>query len=146
MNQYRYTIFSLLLGVSMISKSEAEIKHECGDPKKEQFDRVSVTITHCIDSYGPDTNGSYEFYYDYDVIFFELGSESVSGKRYADTPEEASLIRITESGKERFFEDADFKKELLKISILYLQANGASIVKYLDRSNKISGYSAAPIE
>lgn len=146
MNQYRYLIFVLLLGVSMISKSESEMKFECGEPKKERFDGVSITITHCIDSSGPDSNGAYEFYYDYETIVFELGSESVSGKRYADTPEEASLIRVKESSEERFLEGDDFKKELLKTSVSYLKANGARSVKYLDRSNTISGYSVVPSE
>ena len=75
-----------------------------------------------------------------------MEGESVSGKRYADTPEEASLIRIKESSEERFLERADFKKELLKISVSYLKANGAKSVQYLDRSNTVSGYSLVPSE
>ena len=87
MNQIRYLILILLLGVAMVSKSESEMSFECDEHKKEQFGGVSITITHCIDPSGPDSNGAYEFYYDYETIIFDLGSESVSGKRYADTPE-----------------------------------------------------------
>lgn len=146
MNQIRYLIIILLLGVSMVSKSESEMRFDCDEPKKEQFDGLSITITHCIDSSGPDSNGAYEFYYDYETIIFDLGSESVSGKRYADTPEEASLIRIKDSSRERLLEASDFKKELVKVSVSYLIANGAKSVKYLDQSNTISGYSEFPSE
>ena len=130
----------------MISKSESEINFECGEQKREHFDGVLITIAHCIDSSGLDSNGAYAFYYDYETIVFELEGESVSGKRYADTPEEASLIRIKESSEERFLERADFKKELLRISVSYLKANGAKSVQYLDRSNTVSGYSLVPSE
>lgn len=128
----------------MVLKSE--MKFDCNEPKKEQFGGVSITITHCIDSSGPDSNGTYEFYYDYETIIFELGSESVSGKRYADTPEEASLIRITDLSGERLLEASDFRKELVKVSVSYLVANGAKSVQYLDQSNTISGYSEVPSE
>ncbi len=146
MNQFRYLIISLLLGVAMVSKSESEMRFECDEPKKEQFNGVSITITHCIDSSGPDSSGAYEFYYDYETIIFDLGSESVSGKRYADTPEEASLIRIKDLGGERLIEASDLKKEIVKVSVSYLKTNGAKSVKYLDQSNTISGYSEFPGE
>ena len=146
MINYRYLIIILLFGASMVSMSKPEMKFECGEPKKETFKGISITITHCVDSSGPDSNGVYEFYYDYESIVFELGGESVSGKRYADTPEEASLIRIRELDEERLLEGADFTKDLLKISISYLKASGAKSVKYLDRSNTISGYSIVPSE
>jgi hypothetical protein len=144
MNQFRYLILILLLGVAMVSKSETSF--ECDEPKKEQFGGVSITITHCIDSSGPDSSGAYEFYYDYETIIFDLGSESVSGKRYEDTPEEASLIHIKDLGGERLIEESDLKKEIVKVSVSYLKANGAKSVKYLDQSNTISGYSEFPGE
>ncbi len=146
MNQLRYLFLILLLGTSMAAISSPEVKLKCGEPQKEIFDGVSITVTHCIDSSGPDSNGAYEFYYDYETIVFELGDESISGKKYADTPEEASLIRIKEQGKERLLENADFKKELVKVSISYLKANGAKSVKYLDRANTHNGYSEVPSE
>lgn len=68
MNQIRYLILILLLGVSMVSESESEMmRFDCDEPKKELFNGVSITITHCIDSSGPDSNGAYEFYYDYET-------------------------------------------------------------------------------
>lgn len=146
MNRVRYLIIIVLLGVAMVSKSGSEMIFECDKPKKEQFGGVSITITHCIDSSGPDRNGDYEFYYDYETIIFDLGTESISGKRYADTPEEASLIRIKDLGGERLIEASDLKKEIVKVSISYLKANGAKSVKYLDQSNTISGYSEFPGE
>ncbi|WP_045859535.1 hypothetical protein [Teredinibacter purpureus] len=146
MSQIRYLIIILLLGVSMVSKSESEMSFNCDEPKKQLFDGVSITLTHCIDSSGPDSDGAYGFYYDYETIIFELGNESVSGKRYADTPEEASLIRITDLSGERLLETSDFKKELVKVSVSYLIVNGAKSVQYLDQSNTISGYSEVPSE
>ena len=146
MNKIRYSILIILLGVAMASKSESDMSFDCDKPKKERFGGVSITITHCIDSSDPDSNGAYEFYYDYETIVFEMGSESLSGKRYADTPEEASLIRIKDFSGERLLEASDLKRELVIVSVCYLKANGAKSVRYLDQSNTISGYSAFPGE
>lgn len=146
MINYRYLIATLLLIFPLASMSEPEMKFECEASKQEYYNEVSITITRCIDSYGPASDGMYEFYYDYETIKFEIGSESISGKRYTDTPAEASLIRIKNSDGERLIEIADFEKKLLKDSISYLKANGAKSVKYLDRTNKISGYSEVPNE
>ena len=146
MNKYHYLVLALLMGVSELAMSKPEIKLECEAPQKESYNGVSITITHCVDSYSPDSDGAYEFYYDYETIVFEMGGESVSGKRYADTPKEASLIRIKDLAGERFFERSDFKKALIKSSISYLKTNGAEFVKYLDQSNTITGYSEVPGE
>ena len=78
MNQFQYLILVLLLGISMVSKSEPEMTFECGEPKKDVFDGVSVAITRCIDSSGPDSDGAYEFYYDYETIVFELSLIHIS--------------------------------------------------------------------
>ncbi len=146
MNKYHYLVLALFMGVSGGAMSKPEIEIECETPQKESYNGVFITITHCVDSYGPSSDGAYEFYYDYEIIVFEMGGESVSGKRYADTPNEASLIRIKDSTGERFLERSDFKKTLIKSSISYLKTNGAEFVTYLDKSNTITGYSEAPAE
>ena len=121
--------------------SKPEIKLECDSLQKETYNGVSITITRCVDSYGPDSDGAYEFYYDYETIVFEVGDESVSGKRYSDTPREASLIRFKDLSGERLLDRSDFKKSLIRSSVSYLKVNGAEFVKYLDQSNTITGYS-----
>ena len=146
MNKYHYLILALFMGVSGVAMSKPEIKLECEAPQKESYNGVSITITHCVDSYGPDSDGAYEFYYDYETIVFEMGGESVSGKRYADTPKEASLIRIKGLAGERFIERSDFEKVIMKNTISYLKTSGAEFVKFLDQSNTLTGYSEVPGE
>lgn len=143
MNQIRYLVLIFLFGVAMVAKSEPEMSFECDEPKKEQFGGLSITITHCIDSSGPDSDGAYEFYYDYETIIFDLGGESISGKRYADTLEEVYLTGIKDLGGERLIEESDLKKEIVKVTLSYLKANGAKSVKYFDI---VSGYSEFPSE
>ncbi len=137
-------IAALLIIISGASVSEPPINFDCGQPKAVSFSGVKIIITHCIDSQGPDSNGMYSFYYDYETIIFEMGNESLSGKRYSDTPEEVSLTRIKEANNERLLEVSDFNKSLVKVAISYLKNNGAETVVYLDKSNQTNGYSPVP--
>lgn len=144
MNGSRYLISALLFSISVVAMPNPEMKFECDAPKHENYNGVAITIKHCVDSSGPDSDGFYEFYYDYETFVFELEKESVSGKRYSDTQEEASFTRITDLDGERYIESRDFEKELLRSAISYLKARGAETITYLDPSNTFNGYSKIP--
>ena len=131
---------------SIISTSVSELPYniDCDPEKITSFGRARIMITHCIDSLGPDSDGIYQTYYDYETIIFELDNETISAKRYADTPEEASLIKFKDSTGERLLQLDDFDRDLIKMAITFLISNGAEKIMYLDKFNKENGYSPAP--
>ena len=81
----------------------------------------------------------YQAYYDYETIILEMDNETVFAKRYADTPEEASLIRVKDSYGERLLQLNDFNRVIIKTAISFLRSNGAENIMYLDKSNKKVG-------
>lgn len=131
---------------SIISTSVSELPYniDCDPERTTIFGKSRITITHCIDSLGPDSDGMYQTYYDYETITLELDNETVSAKRYADTPEEASLIRIKDATGERLLQLDDFDRDLIKTAISFLVKSGAENIMYLDKFNKINGYSPVP--
>lgn len=131
---------------SLIGTSVSELPYniDCDPERTIIFDKARITITHCIDSLGPDSDGVYQAYYDYETIILEMGNETVFAKRYADTPEEASLIRIKDSTGERLLQLDDFNRDLIKTAISFLINSGAENIKYLDKFNQKSGYSPVP--
>ncbi len=131
---------------SIIGTSVSELPYniDCDPERNLIFGKARITITHCIDSLGPDSNGMYKAYYDYETIILEMDNETVSAKRYADTPEEASLIRIKDTTGERLLRLDDFNRELIKTAISFLINNGAENLMYLDKFNQKSGYSPIP--
>ncbi|WP_419811488.1 hypothetical protein [Bacterioplanoides sp.] len=131
---------------SIIGTSVSELPYniDCDTKRTTIFGKARVTITHCIDSIGPDSDGMYQAYYDYETIILEVDNETVSAKRYADTPEEASLIRIKDSKGERLLQLDDFNKVLIKTEISFLRNSGSENIIYLDTSNQKIGYSTVP--
>jgi hypothetical protein len=126
------------------SVSELSYNIDCDPERAINFGKARVTITHCIDSLGPDSDGMYQAYYDYETIILEMDNKTVYAKRYADTPEEASLIRIKDSTGERLLRLDDFNGDLIKTGISFLISNGAENIMYLDKSNQKTGYSSVP--
>lgn len=131
---------------SIIGTNVPELPYniDCDTERTTIFGKARITITHCIDSIGPDSDGMYHAYYDYETITLELDNETVSAKKYADTPEEASLIRIKDSKGERLLQLDDFNRVLIKTAISFLRNSGAENIMYLDTSNQKSGYSTVP--
>lgn len=130
--------------ITSSSVSELQYNIDCDPERTIIFGKASITITHCIDSLGPDSDGMYQAYYDYETIILEMDNKTVSAKRYADTPEEASLIKIKDSTSERLLRLDDFNRDFIKTAISFLISNGAENIMYLDKSNKKIGYSPVP--
>ena len=87
------------------SGPELPISQECEAPVVEEFiydgHTISVFRQHCIDKMGPDAEGYTEFYYDFEVFEFSLGTTMLRGRAYADTPEEAHLLGMQVDGENR---------------------------------------------
>ena len=73
-----------------------------------------------------------------------MDNKVVYAKRYADTPEKASLLRIKDSTGERLLRLDDFNRDLITTAISFLTSNGAKNIMYLDKSNQKSGYNPIP--
>ena len=61
---------------------------------------LDVRKTHRIDASECDSNGMYEFYYEYDWFEFIFDDGKVVGRSYVDTPDEASILGADESWRE----------------------------------------------
>ena len=131
---------------SIIGSSVSELPYniDCDPDRTTIFGKARITITHCIDSLGPDSDGMYQAYYDYETIILEMDNVTVSAKRYADTPEDASLTRIKDSTGERLLQLGDFNRDIIKTAISFLRNSGAENIMYLDKFNKKSRYSPVP--
>ena len=64
-------------------------------------DVMQVECSHHIDASEADAEGFYEYYYEYDIYRFMLGSLSLVVRSYSDTCEQASVLRLEEAGKSR---------------------------------------------
>jgi len=93
---------------------------------------------------GPDSNGLYEFYYEYDLYEFTQGSETLHARSYASEPEEAHLLGIEVGGQGRLLTATDLGKPLPRAALQYLREAGKSSLTWLDPNNRVNGYSRVP--
>ena len=105
---------------------------------------ISVSQQHCIDSMGPDENGNYEYYYEYDIYFFTDNKQTVNARSYVDEVTQAQFLRLDTGGAERLLETTDFQSDLVKTAAEYLRSIGKHELLWLDSNNKLDGYSAVP--
>ena len=105
---------------------------------------VWVKQEHNIDSMGPFSDGTYVFYYEYDMYYFSSEAYATDARSYVDTPEEASFTGIEVYGEHRFLEVIDFQLPIMNIAIEYLQSKGKTKLEWLDTNNH-GGYSAIPV-
>ncbi|WP_298608382.1 hypothetical protein [uncultured Thiothrix sp.] len=110
---------------------------------------MSVRIEHHIDASEPQPDGSYSFYYEYDLYYFDNNSESILVARsYMNTPTEVSFLsksKSTVDGEEiEFLSESDFKTPLLIEAIQYLRDLGKTQCKWLKKNSR-KGYVKCPI-
>jgi len=105
---------------------------------------VWVKQKHKIDSMGPYSDGTYEYYYEYDMYYFSGEIFSVKARSYVDSSEEASFTALEVNGESRFLEIDDFKLPFMKTVIEYLKSEGKTKLEWLDTSNPNNGYSVVP--
>ena len=133
---------------SGLHRPELPISAECEVPVLEEFpyeeQTISVSRKHCVDKMGPNQDGYYEFYYDYELIDFSLGTTTLHGRTYADDPEEAHLIALELDGQRKFLSVTDFETPLPRAAIRYFHNSGKTQLNWLDPSNELSGYSPVP--
>jgi hypothetical protein len=106
---------------------------------------VWVRQEHCIDSMGPYSDGTYEFYYEYDMYYFTSENYFVHARSYIDTPNEASFRGLEVNGENRFLTKHDFQLPFMQTAIEYLLSVGKEKLKWLDTNNQ-NGYSTVPLK
>jgi hypothetical protein len=92
---------------------------------------MRVESSHHIDSSEPDEAGLYEWRYEYDLIKFIEAELVLVARSYADSPEEAHLLRIEERNAVRGVTTADLSGPLAVQAIAYLRNIGKKSVNWL---------------
>ena len=105
---------------------------------------LSVRQTHCIDSLGPDGNGFYEYYYEYDIYEIESDSVLVCARSYVEEPQAAHLLGLVENGTRRLLVENDFSRPQVLAALEYLDSRGKIDLTWLDEANNYDGYTPVP--
>ena len=131
-----------------MSDADYQISEDRDEPRVSvfRFDNVDieVTCTKCIDKMGPDENGRYDYYYDYELFEFKSGSNVIHARAYADQKEEAHLTAIDIEDEQRLLSKSDLKTVLGRAAIHYFWNLGKTEVNWLDADNDVDGYSLVP--
>jgi hypothetical protein len=120
------------------NKPELPISLECDAPVDEEFlydgHTVSVSRKHCIDKMGPDRDGYYEFYYDYELFEFSLGAMMLRGRAYADDLE-AHLLGVRIDGSSDSLQLRTTRR-LLRAAVGYFRArqDAARLARSFERA------------
>ena len=79
---------------------------------------------------------------EYDLIWITVGSARILARRYSDTPQQASLMSIEESGVRRFIHASDLTSPLVAAAVAYLTSIGVEEVQRLGGG---SGYASVDL-
>lgn len=116
---------------------------ESDQPIEEQIfyerQRIRLVRTHCVDKMGPDKDGCFEFYYDYEEFAFSLGSETLHARAYAKE-REASLRAIEVSGKTQSLDPGALSTTLVRAAVDYFRRQGRDQVRWLNPADAKNGY------
>jgi len=85
---------------------------------------MKIETTHHIDAGEKDSNGLYDFYYEYELIHFLEGDTTIVARSYSAEHGEAHFLSIIEKGQRRILTDSDFLSPLLGQAIDYLRQVG----------------------
>lgn len=99
---------------------------------------MEVKTTHHIDAGDKDSQGRYQYYYEYDVFCFTDGEIALTVRSYVDSEKEAHFLRLESAGQSRMLSDSDLAHPLFAESVCYLQKIGKEEIKWL--SGRGNGY------
>ena len=121
--------FILLFLVALVACNGATT-HKIIKPKLT-LEKVKVKKEHFVDKGDQNKDGSYGYYYEYDIYDFCKSKICYSVRAYTDTPEEASFM----SSKNNYISINDFSEPLFIYSYFYLkEKEGKTKIKYLTGS------------
>ena len=92
---------------------------------------MQVETSHHIDCSEIDSEGYYEYFYEYDLIRFSDGPMAFIVRSYADTAEEASFLRAELGGVPRGLTREDLSLPLFRCATEHLWRAGKRSVMWL---------------
>ena len=95
-------------------------------------DTLQVECSHHIDAGEQDAHGFYDYYYEYDLYRFTLGSQCLVVRSYNDTSSQASVLRLEEAGKSRALQFKDLQRPLVQQAKAHLQSLGKQDLRWFN--------------
>ena len=101
---------------------------------------MKVTTSHHIDKGDKDSQGQYEFHYEYDLYEFSENGICLTARSYSDEETEVHFIRKEVSGDQEMLSKSDLSTPLFSQAKEYLYREGKVQINYLCDS----GYESVP--
>jgi|SRR3989339_287733 len=98
---------------------------------------MNIISTHHIDASDVNADGSYDYYYEYDIYEISDKNTKLMARSYIDEPEKVHFLSIQENkSKKRLLNKKDLKSLLIKEAIKYFVSNGKYMISYLSNTNR----------
>ncbi|MDQ8205874.1 hypothetical protein [Pelagicoccus sp. SDUM812003] len=94
---------------------------------------MKVTKEHKIDAGEKDSEGYYDYFYEYDIYTFTENGKKLTARKYIDD-ETAHFLRIENEGEERILTKEDLETSFISEAIEHLRNEGIEEVEYLANS------------
>jgi hypothetical protein len=99
---------------------------------------MHVHTSHHVDASEQDSEGFYDYYYEYNILVFSEGEVSLVARSYIDKPGEVHFLRIEAHGERRRLTQSDMNGTLAVESVAYLREHGKTEINWL--SGRGNGY------
>lgn len=94
---------------------------------------MNVEVSHHIDASDPEADGSYDYYYEYDVYTFSDGSFSYFVRSYVDQPERAAFMSGLKGTRGFHLEARHLRTRLFADAVAYLHLAGKTDLNWLSK-------------
>ena len=92
---------------------------------------MRIQSSHHIDSGERQPDGSDDFFYEYDLLVFGDGEQTLVARSYSDTPSEVHFLRIEVRSRARALRQSDFRDALTAEAIRHLRTLGKTEINWL---------------
>jgi hypothetical protein len=103
---------------------------------------MKVECTHRVDASERDTDGEYDWYYEYDIYRFTEGDRTLIARSYTDTSSEAHFLHFEVQSRPVRLTTQDTKDPLLLEAATFLKSLGKKRLEFLGPE----GYAPLPTE
>lgn len=99
---------------------------------------MEVKITHKVDSGEKNTEGVYDFHYEYDVYKFIDNRTCFVARSYNDEPSEVHFMKKVYFGQSGYITDGDLTSPLFIEATKHLKSMGKIAISYLTKNGYIT--------
>lgn len=92
---------------------------------------MQVHISHHVDASEPDSDGFYDYHYEYDLLVFQEGATSLVARSYSDNLAEAHFLRAERCSKAHRLTKSEISGTLATEAIAYLRSHGKREINWL---------------